>query len=377
MSVQKRKQAKAFQSLATKLPLANIAGALLVLYGAWQAFGRGEEQGFIQWVYGLVGGVVGFLIYGVVQKPIRNYEHKVKIKARELAQKMEAKLDEEQGGVNKLLDSYELHYLGGHPGWVLKDKVEFGIFDIHEKSIYFKNRTNRIKFQLARIKRVSCEPEKVIRLKKLPTVILPKPKTYKNAIVSRVMAELVKRQRYVVVDYLDDLGEKHMVIFQPVAGNPLKAKAIKAAVDEIHKKIPKEKKGAQAPALQQASDDQLAAAEAASRQALARGRAGTAPKASVTGSLAPSTATLPAEGEVRYQVVLDYAGSTPEEQANVAQQMASLFGIPSDRALAAVQRVPFVAKRNLTLDQAQRLVSALSATGASARAEGMNQAPVS
>jgi len=75
--------------------------------------------------------------------------------------------------------------------------------------------------------------------------------------------------------------------------------------------------------------------------------------------------------------VLDYAGSTPEEQANVAQQMASLFGIPSDRALAAVQRVPFVAKRNLTLDQAQRLVSALSATGASARAEGMNQAPVS
>lgn len=372
MSVQKRKQAKAIQSLATKLPLSSLAGGALVLFGATQAFALGDGQGFVQWGYGLVGGVVGLLIFGVIQKPIQRYEHRLKVKARELAQKLEAKLDEEQGGANKLLDSYELHYLGGHPGWPLKDKSEFGLFDLHEKSIYFKNQSNRIKFQLARIKRVSCEPEKVIRLKKLPSVVLPKPKTYKNAFVGRVMAELAKRQRYVLIDYLDDLGEKHMVVFQAVAGNPLTAKAVKQAVDELHKKIPKEKKGTQAPGLQQASDEQMAAAEAASRQALARGRTGTAPMAAVTASLAPSTG-----GEVRYQVVLDHAGSTPEEQANVAHQMASLFGIPGDKALAAVQRVPVVAKRNLTGDQAQRLVSALVATGASARAEAMNQAPVS
>ncbi len=376
MSVQKRKQAKAFQNLATKLPLANTAGALLVLYGASQAFGLGEGQGFVQWVYGLVGGVVGFLIFGVIQKPIRAYEHKVKIKARELAQKMEAKIDEEQGGLNKLLDSYELHYLGGHPGWPLKDKVEFGLLDLHEKSLFFKNKANRIKFQLARVKRISVEPEKVIRLKKLSTVVLPKPKTYKNAIVGRVMAELVKRQRYVVIDYLDDLGEKHLVVFQAVGGNPFVAKAVKAAVDEVHKKIPKDKKGAveKAPGLQQASDEALAAAEAASRQSQGYRSAHAAP---ATGALASSTGTLPAAGEVRYQVVLDYAGATPEEQSHVATQMASLFNIPADKAMAAVQRVPFVAKRNLNPDQAQRLVSALTATGASARAEAMNQAPVS
>lgn len=366
MSVQKRKQAKALQSLATKLPLTNLAGAFLIWYGASQAFGLGDGQGFIQWVYGLVGGVVGMLIFAVLQKYIKAYEHRLKVKAREVAQKMESKLDEEQGGVNKLLDSYELHYLGGHPGWPLK-KSEFGLFDIHEKSIFFKNKTNRIKFQLARIKRVTCEPEKVIRLKKLPAVILPKPKTYKYALLGKVMGELQKRQRYILVDYLDDLGEKHLVVFQPVAGNPLVAKAVKEAVDEIHKKIPKEKKGTQAPALQQASDEALAAAEAATRRAQGRG----------TAPIPPVTGALPAEGEVRYQVVLDHAGATPEDQAAVANQMASLFGIPSDRALAAIQRVPFVAKRNLTADQAERLVSALNATGGAARAEAMTQAPVS
>lgn len=376
MSVQKRKQAKAVQSLATKLPLASIAGVFLVLYGASQAFGLGDGQGLVQWVYGVVGGVVGFLIFGVVQKPIKNYEHQLKIKARELAQKMEAKIDEEQGGINKLLDSYELHYVGGHPGWPLRDKAEFGLFDIHEKSIFFKNKSNRVKLQLARVKRVTLEPEKVLRLKKLPSLVLPKPKTYKNAIVSRLMAEVAKRQRYLVVDYLDDLGEKHLVVFQPVGGNPFLAKTVKAAIDEVHRKIPKEKRGAsEKPAgLQQASDEALAAAEAASRRSMGYG---TAPMPQATASLAASTGSLPAEGGVRYQVVLDHAGATPEEQAAVATQMASLFGIPADKAMAAVQRVPFVAKRNLTADQAQRLVSALTATGASARSEAMNQAPVS
>lgn len=366
MSVQKRKQAKALQSLATKLPLTSLAGAFFVWYGASQAFTLGDEQGILPWVYGLVGAVVGILIFGVVQKPIQRYENRWKAKVRELAQKMESKIDEEQGGINKLLDSYELQYLGGHPGWPLT-RVEFGLFDIHEKSLYFKNKSNRIKFQLARIKRVTCEPEKTIRLKKLPAVVLPKPRTYKNALVGRLMAEIAKHQRYLLVDYVDDLGEKHMVVFQPVAGNPLVAKAVKEAFDEVHKKIPKEKKGAQAPVRQQASDEQIAAAEAATRRAQGRGAA--------TGALAPAPAAPAPAPEVHYQVVLDHAGATAEEQAAVANQMASLFGIPTDKALMAVQRVPFVAKRNLSRDQAERLVLALNATGASARAEAMTPAP--
>jgi len=32
------------------------------------------------------------------------------------------------------------------------------------------------------------------------------------------MAQIAKHQRFLLVDYLDDLGEKHMVVFQPVAG---------------------------------------------------------------------------------------------------------------------------------------------------------------
>lgn len=56
MSVNKRKQTKALQSMLLKLPLTNLAGGLLILFLGYEAFGLGE--GIMALLYGLVGAVV-------------------------------------------------------------------------------------------------------------------------------------------------------------------------------------------------------------------------------------------------------------------------------------------------------------------------------
>lgn len=362
MSVQKRKQVKALESLAAKLPLTNLAGALAIGVCAKQSFALGD--GVMAWLYGGVGAVVGLLVYGTFQKRIQQAENRWRAKVRELSAKMESKLDEEQGTQNKLLDSYELQYLGGHPGWLLSGKSEFGTLDIYDKTLVFKNKANRVKLQMARIKRVSAETDKVMRLKKLSDVVLPRPPVVKNPLLARLMAEVRKRQRYLVIDYLDDLGQKRLIVLSAVGGNPLKAKAVKEAIEGPLKKIPKEKRvqgsaggsSGQTSGFQQATDAQIAAAEAASRR-----------------SYEPAAPV--ASDEVRFQVVLEGAGKGPDEQEAIAQQMASLFSIPPDRAVAALARIPFVAKRNVSEEQAEKLVSALTAIGASARAEAMRPLP--
>ncbi|MNY60880.1 50S ribosomal protein L7/L12 [compost metagenome] len=68
------------------------------------------------------------------------------------------------------------------------------------------------------------------------------------------------------------------------------------------------------------------------------------------------------------------AGSTPEEQQAVAQQMAQIFGLPLAKAQAAVQRIPLVVKRNLTEAQADELYSSLSAIGARVSVEATQAA---
>lgn len=268
MSVNKRKQAKALQTIALKLPLTNLAGGAVILLMATLTSGLG--QGVMAILFGLVGVLVGVVLFGATQKHIQRAENKWRVKVREVATKIESKLDEEQGGNNKLMDVFELEYLGGHPGWTLKGKPEFGTLEVFEKSLIFKNKANRIKFQLARIKRVAADPEKLVRQnKKLSGVILPKPLTHKNKLLKRLFDELQKRRRFVIVDYLNDLGEKNLVLFSATYGNPWIAKAVQASVQEILKKMPKEKKSAGSGKLKltQVSDDAIAAAEAASRQA--------------------------------------------------------------------------------------------------------------
>lgn len=268
MSVNKRKQAKALQSLALKLPLTNLAGGMVILAMAYVTSGWG--QGVMALFFGIIGALVGVVLFGATQKQIQRAENKWRLKVREVASKIESKLDEEQGGNNKLMDVFEVEYLGGHPGWILKGKVEFGTLEVYEKSLVFKNKANRIKFQLARIKRVGADPEKLVRQnKKFAGAVLPKPLTHKNKLLKRLFDEVQKRRRFIVVDYLNDLGEKNMVLFSATYGNPWIAKAVQASIQEIMKKLPKEKKSKGTTdklRLTQASDDAIAAAEAASRQ---------------------------------------------------------------------------------------------------------------
>lgn len=370
MSVTKRKQAKTMQRLAARLPLANLAGAALVCFGAYQGMMMGDPgDGSISWGHVLGGGIVGTLLFGLGSKYLQQLEKKLKLKVNELTRNIESKLDEEQGTNNRLLDAYQLEYHGGHPGWILKGKVEFGTLDIHEKNLLFRNQNNRAKLQLARIRRVTVEPLKLLRSKRLTTVQLPKTATHKNALVKAVLEFIQGKQRWLVIDYLDDLGEKHLVAFYPSLGSARAAKTVKTAIDEVLRKIPKEKRVAAAPTAdlgmngrQTVSDAAIAAAEAASRRVTGFGAQASVPQA------APAPASAVAE---RYQVALVSAGETPEAQASIVAQMASRFSIPEDKLGLALQRLPFVMKRNLSREQALQLVSILDGIGAAGRIEVM------
>lgn len=342
MSVQKRRQAKAIQALAARLPLTNLAGGGLIALGLYEGFQAGE--GLMAIMYALVGGVVGTLVYGVIQKPVQKAENRWRAKVRELASKIESKIDEEQGGNNKLLDAYELHYLGGHPGWVVKDQSAFGTLEIFEKTLSFKNRYQRIKFGLPRLKRATIEPEHLMRLRKLPGVVLPKVRRPKNALLARVARGLERRRKYLVFDYQDDLGQKNAVVFMATLGNPMPLRPVQQAINEVLRKLPREKKGVR----MQASEEVIAAAEAASRQALGPTR--------------------------MYQVVIEAAGRTAEERATIAQAIAQLFHADAAKVGAALEDLPMVARRNLTQDQADRWVDSLQGVGARVRREEMGAA---
>jgi hypothetical protein len=344
--------------------MANLAGAALVWLGASQGAGMGDVgDGSIAWGYVMVGGLLGFGLFVVARKYLLQYEKKLKLKINDLIRKIESKIDEEQGTNNRLLDAYQLEYHGGHPGWSLKDKVAYGTLDIHEKNLLFRNQQNRIKLQLSRIRRVTIEPLKLLRGKRLTTVVLPKLATHKNPLLKLILEFVQSKRRWVVIDYLDDLGEKHMVLFYPSMGLPQSAKAVKTAIDEVMRKIPKEKRVAATPTAdlapgtrRQASTAALAAAEAASRQAGAT----------------EATAMLPAAAAVeRYQVTLVDAGDSAEARAAIASQMAARFSIPEEKLTLALARLPFVMKRNLSHEQAQQFVSILDGLGATARVEAM------
>ncbi len=390
MSVKKRKQARALQDLVRRIPLTNLLGLLIIYFLASNMAGTFElmMEGSTGWWVGLlIGGLAGVFLFGALQKHVQRYESKFKARIQDVAQKMESSADEEDKSQNKLLDAFEIQYLGGHPGLRVSDKLVFGTLEVREKSLIFKNKESRIKMSLARLKRVSVEPDRLMRHKKLPNVKLPPMPVLSKRILKLGYEQLRKLQRYVLLDYQDDMGERHLILFYPMIGHPLfgnppKAKAIKVAIDEPLSKYQKDaKKGtksfakeggtgklsrppAKEPLPQQAETTVPQAPPAAARPA-------PAPRPA-----APQPAPMPPApvSDLRYQVSLVGAGSTPEEQQAVAQQMAQLFGLPLEKAQAAVQRMPLVVKRNLTEAQADELYQSLSATGARVSVEAMQAA---
>lgn len=372
MSVKKRKQARALQDLVRRIPLTNTAGLFIIYYLATNLAGVFEMtmEGSTGWWVGLlIGGLAGVFLFGALQKPVQRYESKFKARLQDVAQKMESSADEEDKSQNKLLDAFEIQYLGGHPGLRVSDKLIFGTLEVREKSLIFKNKEARIKMSLARLKRASVELDRLMRHKKLPSVKLPPMPSLKKRYLKVAYEQLRKLQRYVVLDYQDDMGERHLIVFypmigHPMLGNPPKAKAIKAAIDEPLGKYNKDKKGTKSFAkdggtgkLSRAAKDSAPAVETA-----------TVPQAPPPPPPAPPKPARPATvgpvSDLRYQVSLVGAGNSPEEQQAVAQQMAQIFGLPLEKAYAAVQRIPLVVKRNLTEAQADELYQTLSATGA-------------
>ena len=387
MSVKKRKQARALQDLVRRIPLTNTLGLVIIYFLATNLAGTFETMmdGTTGWWVGLlIGGLAGIFVFGAIQKPVQRYESKFKAQLQDVAQKMESSADEDDKSQNKLLDAFEIQYLGGHPGLKVADKLVFGTLEIREKSLIFKNKDARIKMSLARLKRVSIEPDRLMRHKKLSNVKLPPMPTLKKKPLKVAYEQLRKLQRYVLLDYQDDMGERHMIVFYPMVGHPMignppKAKAIKVAIDEPLGKYQKDKKGTKSFAKdggtgKLSKESGTGKFSKASKEA-APGVEATVPQAPPSPPPAPPRPARPATvgpvSDLRYQVSLVGAGRNPEEQQAVAQQMAQIFGLPLAKAQAAVQRVPLVVKRNLTEAQADDLYQSLSATGARVSVEAM------
>jgi len=332
----------------------------------------------------------GLLLFGAFQKPLQRIESRFKARAQEAAQKLESSADEEDKSQNKLLDAFEIQYLGGHPGLRVGDKLIFGTLEVREKSLVFKNKESRIKISLARLKRASVEPDRLMRHKKLPNVKLPPAPKLSKSIVKLGYEQLRKLQRYVLLDYQDDMGERHLIVFYPMIGhhligNPQKAKAVKAAIDEPLSKYQKERKGTKSFAKEGGAGKSGTGklSKAAPAPAPAPEVEATVPQAPPPSPAPPSppVASPPPRpvpqgpvSDLRYQVSLVGAGSTPEEQQAIAQQMAQIFGLPVEKAMAAVQRVPLVVKRNLTEAQADELYQSLSSIGARVAVEAIQPA---
>ena len=94
------------------------------------------------------------------------------------------------------------------------------------------------------------------------------------------------------------------------------------------------------------------------------GEAPAAPAQTAEGGVAVAT-------EVLYQVVLASAGRDDAERQAVASQMAGLFNLPVDRCLAVVQKVPAVARRNVSKTEADKLAARLTEIGAIAKVQKM------
>jgi ribosomal protein L7/L12 len=381
VSVKKRKQAKALQDLVRRIPLTNTAGLLIIYFLAANTAGSFElmMEGPAGWWVGLViGGLGGVILFAALQRRLKREEGKFKARLQGMAQKMESSADEEDKSQNKLLDAFEIQYLGGHPGLKVAEMPVFGTLEVYEKSLIFKNKSARIKMAMTRLRRVSLELDRLVRHKKLASVKLPVMPTFKNRMLKVGYEVLRKLQRYVMLDYQDDIGERHLILFyptlgHPLLGNPLKAKAIKASIDDPLSKYQKEKKGTKSFAKEGGTGKlsrPAAAREATPRETVPpeaprREAAATVPPAAPVGSAAPAD-------DRRFQVSMVSAGSTPEEQSAVAHEMARIFGLPEDKAHAAVQRLPLVIKRNLTEAQAGELYQSLSATGAQIAIEAMS-----
>ncbi|MBI6547110.1 MAG: hypothetical protein HY692_09975, partial [Cyanobacteria bacterium NC_groundwater_1444_Ag_S-0.65um_54_12] len=220
---------------ARKLPYARFFGGVVFLLGTLAiTIIMGGMVGI------LLGTVAGLVLTVVTRKVLQSAEQTLALWLYRLANTIEIMEQqdpkEKAGAPNALLDEFRLFYQGGHPIWQ-PEKAEFGILQVYERAVVFKNLKNRFRLPLVRINGVALENHTKIRIKKLPAVVIPAVKISKNKLVATVWEFVRKRQRFLVIDYTDDNGNQRWIVFYPDNGNSRTARQFKEVVDSAIKQF--------------------------------------------------------------------------------------------------------------------------------------------
>lgn len=362
----KRQQAERFRSLARNVRLRQAAPLVGGVLGFILTAGTGQPG--IMGAGAAVGAVAPLLLH----RQLEDLELRIRQQLMNRAQALDAQTAEAGAGVERWFGEFTLRYLGGHPGLRVAKEAAFGKLSCTDRGVVFQNRDTRIRMAPARIQRISLENPRQVNARKLPGVLPVPVMTHAHPLVAKLCSSLVRRQRVVLVDYLDDLGERNWIVFHDTWMLPGKATRIRSALETAIRSVPKDRRvqaGARGTgSLAQsasASRDDLEAAERASQVLLVEG-------SHVDGKARGQQ--RPPVGR-RCDVVLEGMGATAQEFDRVVEELARIFGKPPERFRELQARLPMVIRRNLAADEAQRLGDLLGRAGAAVRFDPSTSVP--
>ncbi len=354
----KRQKAERLRSLAAKVRLQQAAPYAGAVAGFMLTVGFGQIV-----ITGIAAGL-GAALPRLIRRQIEDIDLRIRHQIMSRAQVLDDETSEAGAGVERWFGEFTLHYLGGHPGLRLVKDAAFGHLSCTDRGVVFRNQATRIRMVPSRIQRVVLENPRQVNARKLPGGIPVPIMTHRHPLLARVASALVRRQRVVLIDYLDDLGERNWIVFRDTWMMPGAAALIKQAVEAAIRTVPREKRvqagirgtGNLAQAGGNSRED-IAAAEKASRDLLDHG-------AHVDGAAGRLAAR---QVDTRFDVVLEGMGSSPEELERVVAELSRIFGKPPERFRELEQRLPMVIRRNQGDSDARQLRDLLVRAGAAVR----------
>lgn len=354
----KRQKAERLRSLAAKVRLQQAAPYAGAVAGFLLTVGLGQIV-----VTGIVTAL-GAALPRLLRGQIEDLDLRIRHQIMSRAQVLDDETSEAGAGVERWFGEFALHYLGGHPGLRLGKDAAFGHLSCTDRGVVFRNQATRIRMAPSRIQRVLLENPRQVNARKLPGGVPVPVMTHRHPLLARVASAIVRRQRVVLIDYLDDLGERNWIVFRDTWMMPGAAALIKQAVEAAMRTVPREKRvqaGARGTgSLAQVgatSREDIAAAEMASRALLEKG----AHVDGGAGTLAPR------QVNARFDVVLEGMGASPEERERVVEELSRVFGKPPERFRELGTRLPMVIRRDLGDPDARKLRDLLVRAGATVR----------
>ncbi|HBN07376.1 MAG TPA: hypothetical protein DD435_01585 [Cyanobacteria bacterium UBA8530] len=410
------------------LPLVNIIIGGIFALGFFAALNMAEMLELPAVVLAPAGLFLSAILFVLTQKTMRKRERDWKFALEQFIKRFE-KVDEEEkkaqeaGGI-----VFAVYYLGGHPNHKASSAGDFGNMSVYEKQIAFRaTRFDRFQIKMARLKKVSIESEATLLVKRIKHLQLkPIKNEERKKLAGRLKAEIRKRMKFLLFEYQDDLGEKMLIAFRPIAGNPLEAKSIKEAVDyqltRYRMQRSKEEKRDRIEAREKVQEAPRETPREVPSEPVSSPLAPARPPAPSPTKNPPSTAKLPppkapsgagalrpdgipifdipssplmgpqieaapvvpstratgvfrtadllaAMKEQKYDVVFLSGGRTEEEKAQMSEKMAQEFNFSLDQASAVIDRAPIVAKKALSYADAEQLASSFLAIGAQVKIE--------